>query len=114
MDYSHIKLESLIHVRKLGEGQFGKVFLVKESQTSNNLYALKCIKKNEVVENKMEKIILSEKHILEIVNFPLMVTFMRSFKDSHYTYLLMEYIKGSELFEIIRVSSVPKSNILLQ
>jgi cGMP-dependent protein kinase len=50
----------------------------------------------------MEKIILEEKHILEIINFPLMLTFMRSFKDTHFIYFLMEYIKGSELFDVIR------------
>jgi len=42
-------------MKKLGEGQFGKVFLVK-SKADNNLFALKCIQKQQIIENKMEKI----------------------------------------------------------
>lgn len=101
-DYSHIQLDSLVFLKKLGEGQFGRVYLVRESKGSNNIYALKCIKKQQVVDSKMEKIILEEKRILERINFPLTVGFVRSFKDSHFIYLLMEYIKGSELFDVIR------------
>lgn len=92
----------MVHVKKLGEGQFGKVYLVKESKTSNSLYALKCIRKDQVIENKMEKIILEEKRILEVINFPFMLSYMRCFKDSHFIYLLTEYIKGAELFDVIR------------
>jgi cGMP-dependent protein kinase len=45
IDYSHITLENLVHMKKLGEGQFGRVYLVRESKGSPNMYALKCIKK---------------------------------------------------------------------
>lgn len=31
-----------------------------------------------------------------------MLTFMKSFKDSQHIYFLLEYIKGSELFDVIR------------
>lgn len=91
-----------MHIKKLGEGQFGKVYLVREFKHSENLYAIKCIKKQEVVNNKMEKIILEEKHILTVINSPLLVNFTKSFKDNHYIYFLMEYIKGFELFDVIR------------
>lgn len=45
----HIRLEDLIYVKKLGEGQFGKVYLVRESKDSHNYYAIKCIRKDQVV-----------------------------------------------------------------
>jgi cGMP-dependent protein kinase len=28
-DYSHMKLEQMIHIKKLGQGQFGNVYFVK-------------------------------------------------------------------------------------
>lgn len=39
-------------LKKLGEGQFGKVYLVND-KTSNQKYAVKCITKEQVVSNKM-------------------------------------------------------------
>lgn len=43
---------------KLGEGQFGTVFLITDP-TKTNLYALKCISKQETVKNKLEKHLLN-------------------------------------------------------
>ena len=40
--------------------------------------------------------------MLEQLNFPFIVTFIRSFKDKLNVYLLAEYIKGVELFTVIR------------
>ena len=37
-------MDDLMLLKKLGEGQFGKVFLVR-NKNDNNLYALKSIKK---------------------------------------------------------------------
>ena len=46
-DYSHIQLEKLINIKKLGQGQFGKVYLVHEKETQE-IYALKEILKGRV------------------------------------------------------------------
>lgn len=43
-DYSHIKLEDLIYIKKLGVGQFGSVYLVRRRNT-RELYALKSVSK---------------------------------------------------------------------
>lgn len=43
-DYTHIKLEDLIHIKKLGVGQFGSVYLVRRRNT-RELYALKSVSK---------------------------------------------------------------------
>lgn len=32
----------------------------------------------------------------------MMVNFVKSFKDDHFIYFLMDYILGSELFDVIR------------
>ena len=41
-------------MKKLGEGQFGHVFLVKH-QNNNELYALKGISKHQIAEQKLER-----------------------------------------------------------
>lgn len=45
---------------------------------------------------------MQEKAVLEIVNFQFIINYMRSFKDQFDVYFLVEYIKGIELFDVIR------------
>ena len=40
-----IYLKDFQYLKKLGEGQFGQVFLVKNIQYGTNLYAIKCLSK---------------------------------------------------------------------
>ena len=40
--------------------------------------------------------------MLSNINFPFLMTYYRSFKDNNYIYFLVEYIKGMELFDVIR------------
>jgi len=40
--------------------------------------------------------------VLETIDFPLMMSFIRSFKDNNYIYFLVENIRGMELFDVIR------------
>lgn len=85
----------------MGEGQFGKVYLVND-KTSGKRYAVKCIAKEQIVASKMEKIMLEEKNILELIDFSFLLKFYRTFRDEKLIYLVTEYIKGSELFDILR------------
>ena len=94
-------LNDLIFIKKLGEGQFGNVFLVKEPR-SGELYALKAISKHQIVEQSLERHTLQEKEVLEQVNFPFIMKMYRTFKDQNYVYFLLSYVRGMELFEVIR------------
>jgi len=37
-----------------------------------------------------------------MINFPFAIEFVSTYKDEHFVYFLMEYIKGMELFDTIR------------
>ena len=97
-----MKLDDFMALKKLGEGQFGNVFLVTDSQ-KQNFYALKCISKYETVKTKLEKHLMNEKQALTAISSPFVMEFIRSFKDEHYIYFLTEFINGMELFDAIRV-----------
>ena len=49
-----LTLKDLIFIRKLGEGQFGHVYLVSD-KTKDGLYALKAISKYQIIEQNLEK-----------------------------------------------------------
>lgn len=40
--------------------------------------------------------------MLETVNYPFIVNFIRTFKDSRFCYFLEEYLKGVELSTVVR------------
>jgi hypothetical protein len=48
-----IYLKDFQYLKKLGEGQFGQVFLVKNIQYGTNLYAIKCLSKEEIRKEEM-------------------------------------------------------------
>lgn len=50
----NIRLNELFLIKKLGVGQFGNVYLVR-AKYNGNLYALKCIAKQQVIEQNLEK-----------------------------------------------------------
>ena len=49
-----IKLEDLIFQKRLGAGQFGAVYMVKVNG-NDQLFALKCVPKQMIVEQGLEK-----------------------------------------------------------
>ena len=96
-----LTLNDLLYIKKLGEGQFGHVFLVK-SATNGQLYALKAINRNQITELTLERHTLQEKEVLEQINFNFIMKMHRTFKDPHFVYFLLSYVRGMELFEVIR------------
>ncbi|CAD8213308.1 unnamed protein product [Paramecium octaurelia] len=100
-DASHIFVEDLVYIKKLGEGQFGSVYLVKHKEI-NKVFALKSVSKASIIEQNLEKHITQEKKVLEQINFPFIMGFVRTFKDDMSIYFLVDFIRGMELFDVIR------------
>jgi cGMP-dependent protein kinase len=98
---SGLKLEELIVYKKLGAGQFGSVYLVR-TKGIDQFFGLKSIEKEKIVSNGLETHLLQEKSVMEMVNFPFIMDFMKSYQDKSRIYFLLEYIKGIELFDAIR------------
>ena len=49
-----LQLDELLYYKKLGFGQFGSVYLVSDKH-HEQLYALKCVSKLQIVEQRLEK-----------------------------------------------------------
>jgi len=90
-----MRLEDLRVLRILGTGAFGKVKLVQHKDTA---YALKCLRKSEVVQHGQQEHVKNELAILMRVKHPLIMRLDGTFKDDVNVYLLSELIQGGELF----------------
>ncbi|CAI4726083.1 AGK_G0047700.mRNA.1.CDS.1 [Saccharomyces cerevisiae] len=93
--------QSFEKIRLLGQGDVGKVFLVREKKT-NKVYALKVLSKDEMIKRNKIKRVLTEQEILATSNHPFIVTLYHSFQSEDYLYLCMEYCMGGEFFRALQ------------
>ena len=96
-----VSLEDLIFIKDLGKGSYGSVSLVMNKRTKFP-YTIKAINKNRTNKEKMKVNIQLEKNILLKVDHPFIVKLIKCLEDNENIYFLMEYLKGKELFEVIR------------
>ena len=96
-----VSLEDLLFIKEIGKGNYGSVSLVMNKRTKFP-YAIKAINKyNIMIENMSENIQL-EKNILLKIDHPFIVKLVKCLKDEKNIFFLLEYIKGKELFDVIR------------
>lgn len=91
--------------RTLGTGSFGRVHLV-QSRFNSRFYAMKVLKKTEVVRLKQVEHTNNEKMILERVEHPFLINLWGTFQDTRNLYMVMDYVVGGELFSVLRKSQV--------
>jgi len=96
-----IKYTDLTILQTLGTGTFGRVRLAK-SKSQERYFALKQLKKTEVVRLKQVEHVNAERELLADVNHPYVVRLFCSYQDATSLYLLMEYVNGGELFYHLR------------
>jgi protein kinase A len=91
--------------RTLGTGSFGRVHLVK-SNHNQRFYAIKVLKKAQVVKMKQVEHTNDERRMLQEVKHPFLVTLWGTFQDSKNLYMVMDFVEGGELFSLLRKSQV--------
>ena len=96
-----VSLEDLLFIKELGKGNYGLVSLVMNKRTKFP-YGIKAISKNRINLENMESNIQLEKNILLKIDHPFIVKLVKCLEDKKNIYFLMEYLKGKELFDVIR------------
>lgn len=89
--------------RTLGTGSFGRVHLVR-SKHNMRFYAIKVLKKEQVVRMKQVEHTNSERSVLSLVRHPFLVNLWGTFSDSSNLYMVMDFVPGGELFTLLRKS----------
>jgi CRP-like cAMP-binding protein len=108
-----LKLEALRKYQILGEGNFGQVWLVTESESSSTPYALKIQAKFELIEGGQADTVLREKEIMSQVRHPFISNLVKTHQDTDFLYMLLDYAQGGELFNAIHADDhdgLPEEN----
>ena len=87
--------------RLLGCGTFGRVRLVLHTPTGQ-AFALKGMRKEQIVEMKQQKNIINEKKILVMMDHPLILNLAATYHDNAEVYMLLELALGGELFSLLQ------------
>ncbi|CAG7949781.1 unnamed protein product [Penicillium olsonii] len=89
-------------LRVVGKGAFGKVRIVERKDTGLT-FALKYIRKEEVVRSESVRNIIRERRMLEHLNHPFLCNLRYSFQDMEYIYIVVDLMNGGDLrFHISR------------
>ncbi|WPG98364.1 kinase-like protein [Acrodontium crateriforme] len=97
VNLSHFRL-----LRVVGKGAFGKVRIVERKDTGLQ-FALKYIRKDEVVRSESVRNIIRERRMLQHLNHPFLVNLRYSFQDMEYLYIVVDLMSGGDLrFHITR------------
>ncbi|KAF3312459.1 Serine/threonine kinase [Orbilia oligospora] len=94
-----IGLDHFNFLAVLGKGNFGKVMLA-ETKATKQLYAIKVLKKEFIIENDEVESIRSEKRVFLIANkerHPFLLNLHACFQTETRVYFVMEYISGGDL-----------------
>ena len=94
------KLGQFIFEKKIGEGTFGKVILAKDEITEERV-AIKILDKQKILKETNKSKLEREIKILKLLRHNNIVHLYNVIETSTNLYLIMEYIKGIELFEYI-------------
>uniref|UniRef100_A0A3B4YRG7 Serine/threonine-protein kinase N2-like n=1 Tax=Seriola lalandi dorsalis TaxID=1841481 RepID=A0A3B4YRG7_SERLL len=92
-------MEDFKYISVLGRGHFGKVLLAEFKKTGK-LYAIKALKKRDIVTRDEVDSLMSEKRIFEMINasrHPFLVNLHGCFQTGDHVCFVMEYLPGGDL-----------------
>ncbi|EIM90209.1 cAMP dependent protein kinase [Stereum hirsutum FP-91666 SS1] len=105
--HPYLKLTDFEVKGTLGTGTFGRVLLVRlrtapSDARATNCFAMKVLRKTEVIRLRQVEHVKAERHILSRVRHPFIVDLYATFQDSLNIYMLLSYVPGGELFTHLR------------
>jgi len=96
-----IELKDLDNIKELGSGSFGSVNLVKNKK-NKYYYAIKALDLQQIKKENLEVCVELEKDVLLKIDHPFIMKMVKYLKNDSYIFFINEYIKGKELWEVIR------------
>uniref|UniRef100_A0A452T6S2 Rho-associated protein kinase 2 n=2 Tax=Ursus TaxID=9639 RepID=A0A452T6S2_URSMA len=102
-----MKAEDYDVVKVIGRGAFGEVQLVRH-KASQKVYAMKLLSKFEMIKRSDSAFFWEERDIMAFANSPWVVQLFCAFQDDKYLYMVMEYMPGGDLVNLMSNYDVPE------
>lgn len=100
-DNERVTVESFDTVAIIGRGAFGEVRVVRKKDSTKAVYAMKSMRKKDMIAKNQVAHIRAERNLLTLADNPWLVKLFFSFQDDTYLYLVMEYCPGGDLMTIL-------------
>ncbi|KAJ9220244.1 hypothetical protein DTO027B5_1242 [Paecilomyces variotii] len=100
-----LRLDDFELIKTLGTGTFARVWLarLKDLQDPKQVYALKVLRKADVIKLKQVEHVRNERKTLSAVaGHPFITTLITTFSDEQCLYMLLDYCPGGEIFSFLR------------
>ena len=93
-DFEQIKL--------ISNGAYGAVYLVHHKQFKNERFAMKKIKKHNLVLRNQKEQVFTERDIMQFTENPFVVKSYCTFDTEKYLCMVMEYVEGGDVATLIK------------
>jgi len=95
-----VSLDDFVLLKTVGKGSFGKVIQVRKKDTGR-IYAMKVLKKDQVIKRKQYEHTMAERRILEEIDHPFIVSLRFAFQTPSKLYMVFDFFNGGELFHYL-------------
>ena len=94
-------LGDFLLMKVIGRGSFGKVYLVQKND-DKSVYAMKCLRKDKILDYDQVESTLLEKEILQKADHPFLVGMEYVFQTDARLFFIMKFVRGGELFQHLK------------
>ncbi|XP_078612644.1 rho-associated protein kinase 1-like isoform X1 [Branchiostoma floridae x Branchiostoma japonicum] len=107
IEENRLKAEDFDMIKVIGRGAFGEVQLVRHKKTQK-VYAMKLLSKFEMIKRSESAFFWEERDIMAHANSEWIVQLHYAFQDPKYLYMVMEYMPGGDLVNLMSNYDVPE------
>ncbi|KAL5282789.1 MASTL family protein [Megaselia abdita] len=94
-------IRDFVIIKPISRGAYGKVFLGYKQNDSDKLFAVKVMRKSDMINKNMVSQVITERNALALSRSPFCVNLYYSLQSVSYIYLVMEYMVGGDLKSLL-------------
>uniref|UniRef100_T1H5C9 Serine/threonine-protein kinase greatwall n=1 Tax=Megaselia scalaris TaxID=36166 RepID=T1H5C9_MEGSC len=85
-------IRDFVIIKPISRGAYGKVFLGYKQNDSDKLFAIKVMRKSDMINKNMVSQVITERNALALSRSPFCVNLYYSLQSVSYIYLVLEYM----------------------